>query len=287
VNILVLGGRGMLGRDLVTVLSGRPERHRVTAWDIEDIDIIDKYAVDRALGRDSFEVVVNCAAYTAVDKAEQDKETALAVNARGARNVAAAARAAGSRNVLLSTDYVFDGSKQGAYREDDEPCPANYYGYTKLMGERLTGEVDPDCLIVRTQWLYGAAGKNFVETMLKLAETNKPLSVVDDQQGSPTWTADLARAIALLVEGRCRGIYHVSNAGWTTWCGFARKIFETAQKEIEVIPITTEQFNAPARRPANSIFDMTRLLEDTGYAPPHWTEALGQYLTMRGRKDAR
>jgi dTDP-4-dehydrorhamnose reductase len=277
----------MLGRDLVTVLTGRPDRHTVTAWDIEDIDIIDKDAVDRALARDRFEVVINCAAFTAVDRAEAQKEAALAVNATGAGNIAAAARAAGAVNVLLSTDYVFDGSKKQPYREDDDPCPVNHYGYTKLMGERLVEEADPNCLIVRTQWLYGAAGKNFVETMIELAETKKTLSVVDDQYGSPTWTVDLAQAIALLVEGRRRGIYHVSNAGQTTWCGFARTIFEAEKKEIEVIPITAEQYNAPAKRPANSVFDMTKLLRDTGYAPRHWTEALGQYLAIRKEKSRR
>jgi dTDP-4-dehydrorhamnose reductase len=281
VNILVFGGRGMLGRDLVTVLLGRPAAHRVTAWDIEDIDITDAHAVDRALARDPFDVVINCAAYTAVDRAEQEREAALAVNADGARNVAAAARAAGGRSVLVSTDYVFDGSQERPYREDDEPCPVNYYGYTKLRGERLAADADPDCLIVRTQWLYGAAGRNFVETMLGLAETRTTISVVDDQRGSPTWAADLAQAIARLVEGRCRGVYHVSNAGWTTWCGFARAIFAAAGKEVEIVPITAAQFGAPAPRPANSVFDMTRLLADTGYAPPQWQEALGHYLEAR------
>ncbi len=277
----------MLGRDLVTVLTGRPDRHSVTAWDIEDIDIVDRRAVDRALTRGRFELVINCAAFTAVDRAEQEKETALAVNSTGARNVAAAARVAGSGNVLLSTDYVFDGSKERPYREDDEPSPVNHYGYTKLMGERLAGEADPNCLIVRTQWLYGQAGKNFVETMLKLAETRETLSVVDDQQGSPTWTVDLAQAIALLVERGCRGIYHVSNAGSTTWCDFARTIFEAEEKRIEVIPITSEQYNAPAKRPANSVFDMTKLLKDTGHAPRHWTEALRDYLAIRKEKGHR
>ncbi len=280
-NILVLGGRGMLGRDLVTVLSERPAGHRVTAWDIEDIDITDRSAVDRALARNPFDVVINSAAYTAVDRAEEEKEAALAINADGARNVAAAARAAGSRNVLISTDYVFDGTKQGPYREDDEPCPVSHYGRTKLAGEQMAAEADPDCLIVRTQWLYGAAGKNFVETMLRLAETKSTISVVDDQRGSPTWTVDLSQAIARLVEGRCRGIYHVSNAGWTTWCGFARAIFAAAKKEVEVVPITTAQFGAPAVRPANSVFDMSKLQADTGYAPRQWPEALGDYLAAR------
>jgi len=281
VNILILGGRGMLGLDLAAVLTGRPDEHRVTAWDIEDIDITDGGAVHGALGRGRFDVVINCAAYTAVDNAEKERETALAVNAAGARNVAAAARAAQSRNVLISTDYVFDGSKARPYREDDEPCPVSHYGYTKLMGERLAAEADPDCLIVRTQWLYGVGGKNFVETMLRLAETKTTLSVVDDQHGSPTWAVDLSEAIAALLEKDCRGIYHASNAGQTTWCGFARAIFEAEKMEVEVVPITTEQFNAPAKRPKNSVFDMTRLLKDTGYAPREWTEGLKRYLAAR------
>jgi dTDP-4-dehydrorhamnose reductase len=287
VNILILGGRGMLGRDLAAVLTARPDRHEVTVWDIEDIDITDAAAVGRALGRDRFEVVINCAAFTAVDKAEEQKETALAVNAAGARNVAAGARAAGSRSVLISTDYIFDGSGPRPWREDDEPCPVNYYGYTKLMGERLAREADPDCLIVRTQWLYGAGGKNFVETMLKLAETKKTLSVVDDQHGSPTWAVDLAGAIAALMERRLRGVYHVSNSGQTTWCGFARTIFEAARLDVEVVPITAEQFNAPARRPKNSVFDMGKLIADTGHTPRDWAEALRDYLAARRTDEGR
>lgn len=283
-KILVLGGRGMLGRALVAVLSGRPGQHLVTAWDIEDIDITDRDGVGRALGRDSFEVVINCAAFTAVDKAETERETALAVNGQGAGNVAAAARAAGAESVLLSTDYIFDGTKARPYREDDEPCPVNYYGNTKLVGERLARQADPDCLVVRTQWLYGAGGRNFVETMLLLAETKKTIRVVDDQHGSPTWTVDLAQAIALLVEGGYRGIYHASNAGQTTWCSFAQEIFRTAGKDVEVLPITTGEFNAPAGRPKNSVFDLTRLIGDTGHTPRRWTEALAEYLATRNVK---
>jgi dTDP-4-dehydrorhamnose reductase len=283
VNILVLGGRGMLGRALTAALPQRPVRHRVTAWDIEDIDITDSDGVARALSRDSFEIVINCAAFTAVDLAETDRETALTVNGRGAGNIAAAARAAGAVSVLISTDYVFDGTKRGPYREDDEPCPVNYYGYTKLIGERLAREADPDCLIVRTQWLYGVGGRNFVETMLGLAETKKSVSVVDDQRGSPTWTVDLARVIALLVEGGCRGIYHACNTGETSWRGFAHEIFRAARKDVEVLPITTEQFNAPAGRPKNSLFELSKLIGDTGYTPRHWTEALAEYLETRGK----
>jgi dTDP-4-dehydrorhamnose reductase len=287
VNILIIGGRGMLGRDLETVLLGRPGRHRVTVWDIEDIDITDKKAVHDALDRDRFDIVINCAAYTAVDNAESDREVALAVNAAGAGNVAAAALAARSRSVLISTDYVFDGSTGRPYREDDEPCPINYYGYTKLMGERLAADADPDCLIVRTQWLYGAGGKNFVETMLRLAETKKTIPVVDDQHGSPTWAVDLAGAVAALLEAGCRGIYHASNAGQTTWCGFARAIFEMAKKDVEVTPITTEQYKTPAKRPKNSVFDMAKLIGDTGHMSRDWTEALRDYLAARHIQEGR
>ena len=280
-NILVLGGRGMLGRALAAVLPRRPDRHQVTVWDIQDIDITDRQALGRALKRDSFEVVINCAAFTAVDLAETERDTALAVNGQGAGNVAAAARDKGAAHVLLSTDYVFDGTKEEPYREDDEPFPVNYYGYTKLTGERLARQADPDCLIVRTQWLYGAGGRNFVETMLKLAESKKTISVVDDQRGSPTWTADLAEAIALLVEGGCRGTYHASNAGQTTWCGFAKEIFRATGTNVEVLPITTGQFKAPAARPKNSTFELAKLIGDTGHAPRHWTEALAEYLATR------
>jgi dTDP-4-dehydrorhamnose reductase len=281
VNIIVLGARGMLGSDLVQILEARPEPHRVTAWDIQEIDITDRTALSDKLQATSADVVINCAAYTAVDQAEKERDKAFIVNALGARHVAGCAAQIGARSVLISTDYVFDGTKSAPYREDDRTGPINHYGHTKLMSERFAADADPDCLIVRAEWLYGSGGKNFVEKMLELSRERPTLSVVDDQHGSPTYTRDLALAIATLVEGRHTGTYHVSNSGDTTWYGFARKIFEITGKKIELVPISSEEFKAAARRPKNSVFDMGKLIADAAYRPRPWEEAIREYLSKR------
>lgn len=280
-NIIVLGARGMLGSDLVHVLEARPQPHRVTAWDIQDIDITDRRALSEKFHATPADIVINCAAYTAVDLAEKDRDKAFIINALGARHVAACAAQIGARSVLISTDYVFDGTKAAPYREDDRTGPINHYGHTKLMSERFAADADPDCLVVRAEWLYGTGGKNFVEKMLELSRERSKLSVVDDQHGSPTYTRDLALAITILVEGRHTGTYHVSNSGDTTWYGFAQKIFELTGKTIELVPIRSEEFKAAARRPKNSVFDMGKLIADTDYRPRPWEEAIEEYLSKR------
>ena len=285
-DIVVLGARGMLGRDLVDVLEERPRTHRVTGWDIDEIDITDRRAVAARLRETGADIVINCAAYTAVDKAEVERDKAFRVNALGARHVAACARDIGARSVVISTDYVFDGTKEDPYREDDRSSPVNYYGHTKLMAEWFTLDADPDSLIVRTEWLYGAHGKNFVDTMVKLSGELEKISVVDDQRGSPTYARDLALAITILVEARCRGIYHVSNRGQTTWCAYARTIFRMVDRDIQVLPISSDEYRAPARRPKNSVFDLGKLIGDTGHAPRPWEEALRDYLSTRKEKAA-
>jgi dTDP-4-dehydrorhamnose reductase len=281
VNIIVLGARGMLGTDLVEILEGRPRPPRVTGWDIDEVDITDRAGLAAQLRGTRADVVINCAAYTAVDKAEEEREAAFRINALGARHAAACAAEIGARSVLVSTDYVFDGKKDEPWREDDRPRPINYYGHTKLMAEWFARDADPGCLIVRTQWLYGAFGRNFVETMLALSREHPTISVVDDQHGSPTYARDLALAIAILVEKKKSGVYHVSNSGRTTWCRFAQTIFRTAEQSTEVVPIPTDQYPTPARRPKNSVFDLTKLIADTGHTPRPWEEALGDYLSAR------
>jgi dTDP-4-dehydrorhamnose reductase len=273
--ILVVGANGMLGQDLMSLLG---ERGR--GVDLPAIDITDMVSVQQVLTALKPKVVINCAAYTDVDGCEANVETAMQVNGEGVAFLGLVTRAIGAKLVQVSTDYVFDGSKGSPYKEDDLQQPLNIYGESKLAGE-LNLDINPDNLLVRTQWLYGLHGKNFVETMLKLGQEKTELTVVDDQIGSPTWTMDLARGILALVDKDCRGTYHCANSGHTSWNGFAQAIFEEAGLAVQVLPMTTEQLNRPARRPLYSTLDCSKLVADTGFAPQPWREALTQYLTLR------
>jgi dTDP-4-dehydrorhamnose reductase len=273
--ILVVGCNGMLGRDLMALLG-----ERARGMDIGEIDITDLASVERVLTALRPATVINCAAYTDVDGCETDTETAMQVNGEGVGYLAMVTRTVGATLVQVSTDYVFDGGKGSPYLEDDLPCPLNVYGESKLAGE-MNAAFNPEHLIVRTQWLYGLHGKNFVETMLKLAGEKDQLSVVDDQIGSPTWTVDLAQAIVHLVEHGCRGIYHAANGGFCSWNEFARAIFEETGLAVTVSGMTTEQLNRPARRPLHSTLDCGKLRQDTGVTPRPWREALRAYLRQR------
>ena len=273
--ILVVGANGMLGRDITALLGDRGR-----GVDIDGIDITSLESVERVLTAVRPSVVVNCAAYTDVDGCESNQETAMQVNGEGVAHLAMATRTIGARLVHVSTDYVFDGSKGAPYQEDDAPHPLNVYGESKLAGE-MNAVFNPDHLIVRTQWLYGLHGKNFVETMLRLGAEKDELSVVDDQVGSPTWTVDLGRAILALVEKGRQGVYHVVNDGYCSWNAFARAIFLEAGMSVTVNAMTTEQLNRPARRPLYSPLDCAKLAQDCGYRPQPWLEALRAYLRLR------
>lgn len=273
--ILVVGANGMLGQDLMGLLG---ERGR--GVDLPDIDITDMVSVQQVLTALRPKVVINCAAYTDVDGCESNTETAMQVNGEGVAFLALVTREIGAKLVQVSTDYVFDGSKGSPYREADLQQPLNIYGESKLAGE-LNVDINPDNLLVRTQWLYGLHGKNFVETMLKLGQEKTELTVVDDQIGSPTWTMDLAKGILALVDKDCRGTYHCANSGHTSWNGFAKAIFDEAGLPVQVLPMTTEQLNRPARRPLYSTLDCSKLVADTGFEPQAWHEALKQYLKLR------
>lgn len=273
--ILVVGANGMLGQDLMGLLG---ERGR--GVDLPDIDITDMVSVQQVLTTLRPKVVINCAAYTDVDGCESNTETAMQVNGEGVAFLALVTREIGAKLVQVSTDYVFDGSKGSPYREDDLQQPLNIYGESKLAGE-LNVDINPDNLLVRTQWLYGLHGKNFVETMLKLGQEKSELTVVDDQIGSPTWTMDLARGIIALIDKDCRGTYHCANSGHTSWNGFAKAIFDEAGLPVQVLPMTTEQLNRPARRPLYSTLDCSKLVADTGFESQPWHEALKQYLNLR------
>ena len=273
--ILVVGANGMLGHDLLDILPGE-----VQGIDLPEIDITSLSSVLDVLGRFRPRVVVNAAAYTDVDGCETNRDLAMQVNGEGVAYLALAAREFGAKLVQLSTDYIFDGGKGAPYLEDDPPAPLSVYGESKLAGE-MNARVAADHLIVRTQWLYGLYGKNFVETMLRLGREKEELSVVDDQIGSPTWTVDLARAIAALIEHDCRGTFHAANSGFCSWNEFARSIFAEAGMTVRVSPLTTEQLGRPARRPLYSILDCGKLAQESGFRPQPWQEALRHYLKVR------
>lgn len=269
---LVTGAAGMLGRDVTDLLRSRAED--VTPLARADLDITDAAAVAKAVNAVKPDVVVNCAAWTAVDAAEEHEQEALAINGHGAANIAAACAEAGARLIHPSTDYVFDGHARTPYAEDAPTAPAGAYGRTKLAGEQAVRVALPNAsYIVRTAWLYGAHGKNFVTTMLRLASNGTAPGVVADQHGQPTWTADVAAQIAALIDRSAPpGIYHATSSGQTTWFGFAEEIFrlyhaaashdqnqnqdqKTDPERVLVSPrpITTADYPTPAQRPAYSV----------------------------------
>ncbi|MBU5638647.1 dTDP-4-dehydrorhamnose reductase [Geomonas sp. Red69] len=273
--ILVVGSKGMLGQELMA-LYGDAAR----GVDVDDIDITDLESVQRVLLTLKPSVVINAAAYTDVDGCQSNTELAMQVNGEGVAFLAMISKEIGAKLVQVSTDYIFDGKKGSPYLEDDLAAPLSVYGESKLAGEMNTW-FNPDHLVVRTQWLYGHGGKNFVETMLKLGAEKKELTVVDDQIGSPTWTRDLALAIKALLDKGCQGTYHAANSGFVSWNGFAKEIFRLAGLDVAVLPMTTEQLNRPAPRPLYSTLDCGKLQQDTGFVPQPWQDALKRYLELR------
>lgn len=271
---LVIGSRGQLGTDLMDLLGDK-----AVGLDVPDIDITDLDSVAQAIYEVGPELVVNCAAYTAVDAAESDETTAQAVNGTGAANVAEAA--AQTRLIHVSTDYVFDGTATTPYAENAAPSPRSAYGRTKLFGEQAVLR-HPEAYVVRTAWLYGAAGNNFVKTMLGLEKTRDTLSVVDDQVGQPTWSRDLAAHLILLGSSSAApGIYHGTNSGQTSWYGFTRRIFELAGADPDrVLPTTTDEFPRPAPRPAYSVLGHDRWAQQGLPEMRAWDEALAQALPI-------
>lgn len=269
---LVTGAAGMLGQDLQRVLAGR----EVTSLSRHELDITDRRAViDAVAGHD---VVFNAAAYTNVDGAEEHEDEAYAINAVGAESLALAARQHGARLLTISTDYVFRGDATSPYREDDARDPLNAYGRTKAAGEQLAIEAHPvGTFVVRTAWLYGAGGPNFAATMIRLADSNPTVSVVDDQLGQPTWTADLATRLVELADSDApAGIYHGTSAGRASWFDFARAIFEEAGLDPErVLPTDSTTFVRPAPRPAYSVLGHDGWAR-AGMVPMRdWRSALG------------
>lgn len=275
-RIIITGANGQLGLELSKQLS-RNKEYEVICTDIEELNIVDINSVNKVISKYKPDVVINCAAHTAVDLCETDIENAYKINAIGHRNLAIACEKVNAKFVQVSTDYVFDGNIDRPYREDDNTCPNSIYGSSKLMGEKFTKEFCSRHFIVRTAWLYGE-GNNFVRTMLKLSETNKEINVVNDQFGSPTSTVDLAKAIIELIHTEHYGTYHGTCEGKCSWYDFAQKIFEIRNIDIKVNPVTSEEYKRTAPRPTYSVLDnfMLKLVGLNSFR--NWEDALIEYL---------
>jgi dTDP-4-dehydrorhamnose reductase len=288
-RVLVTGACGMLGRDVTR--AGRRAGHELVGLRHAQLDITDAAAVDAAVADARPDAVVNCAAWTDVDGAEAHREQAHAVNADGAGNLAHAAAAAGTPLVQVSTDYVFDGhpkldsaGRPRPYVESDPPGPRSVYGQTKLAGEQQVLQASPRHAVVRSSWLFGVDGPNFVETMLRLAGERESVQVVTDQVGCPSWTGHLAPALIGLLEREVAGLAHLAGAGAVSWNGFAKEIFRQADLVCRVEPATTAQMARPAPRPAFSALESER--EDLLALPP-WQDGLAGYLAARRMRSSR
>lgn len=274
-KILITGANGQLGSELRNLLDERGVPY--DAFDSKGLDITDKQVVDAKFDALKPAVVYHCAAYTAVDNAEDEgKQANWQVNADGTRNVAEAAKRVGAKLVYISTDYVFDGTNSGEYQVDDPTNPKNEYGKAKLAGEQAVEEMMDDYYIIRTSWVFGKYGKNFVYTMLRLAKTHDKLTVVDDQVGRPTWTRTLAEFMTYLVDHKAPfGIYQLSNEGSCSWYEFAKEILKN--QDVEVAPVPSEAYPQKAYRPRHSIMSLDKA-EGTGFEIISWQEALDKFL---------
>lgn len=271
-KILITGANGMLGQDLCPMLEDCG--YEVIETDIDNLDITNELEVRRVISDVQPDFVIHCAAYTNVDKAEDEPDVANKINTKGAEYLAKACQSIDATLVYVSTDYVFDGTKNTPYQPDDKTNPINVYGESKLNGELTVINNCKKHYITRTSWLYGHHGKNFVETMISLAQQPE-LKVVDDQIGCPTWTVDLSDAIITLIEEEAPyGIYHACGGGQTTWYGFAKEIFKQTGINANILPCTTDEFQRKAKRPKYSVMDNKELLRD-------WKLALQEYIELR------
>ncbi len=275
-KVLVTGASGMLGADVVTV--ARRMSHEVVGFDRDELDITNPARVERAIARERPGAVINCAAWTAVDAAEESEAEAEQVNGEGAGFVADAAAKAGASVIYPSTDYVFDGTKKGPYTEADETNPLNAYGRTKLAGERATAHFNRNSFVVRTSWLFGPGKGNFVETMLRLGQTGGPVVVVHDQVGCPTYTGHLAVGLVRLLDSPKYGVHHMAGGGSCSWYEFAMEIFRQAEVVTRVMATTSEMMERPAKRPANSVLASGR---EAPIQLPAWERGLSDYLARR------
>lgn len=275
-KILVTGVSGQLGYDVERELERRGIEHLGTSS--KELDITDWEAAERLIETYRPDAVIHCAAYTKVDLAEDEPERCWAVNTDGTRNVAAACRKTGAKLLYISTDYVFPGTGERSYETGDPTGPVNTYGRSKLAGELAVQSLLEKYFIVRISWVFGKNGNNFVKTMLRLAETRAELSVVCDQIGSPTYTADLAPLLCDIVQTERYGVYHATNEGTCAWSEFAEAIFALADKRVAVHPIPTSAYPTKAARPLNSRLSKERLHSNGFQALPEWKDALARYL---------
>lgn len=273
---LITGARGLLGSALSKVLAHQGIEYRALAK--SDLDVTDRYATERCISAENPHIVFHCAAFTNVDMAESERNTSFAVNAGGASNVAEACKAVESRMVFFSTDYVFDGTKRTPYSTNDKPDPLSAYGESKLAGENAVVASGVDALLIRTSWLYGAVGENFVRTVIQRAREGRPLQLVDDQTGSPTWAEHVAELTLDLVNHRASGAYHVTNSGEATWYDLGRVALSISGLHSEIEPISTEDWGAPAPRPRYSVLDSSKVEAFLGRKMTPWREALKKFL---------
>lgn len=286
-NILVTGCRGQLGTEIQKIAAS-DTLHQWHFTDVDTLDICDSNAVENAFESRQINVCINCAAYTAVDKAEDEPELAHKINALAPQILAKTCKKHNALLVHVSTDYVFDGNGSSPYREDDQVCPQSVYGSTKAEGEKLIHESGCNYFIVRTAWLYSATGKNFVKTMLMLADTRDEINVVADQKGTPTWAFDLAEMLVHLINQNgtkpVQETFHFTNTGIITWYDFTVAIMKIAGKTCKVNPITTDQYPAKAHRPAYSVLDKSKIMAYTGRQIPYWRDSLVKCIEELSRK---
>lgn len=278
-NILITGCNGQLGNE-IQLLQAQYAQHTWFNTDVNELDITDKAAIERFVEANEIDGIVNCAAYTAVDKAESDPQLARKLNAEAPAFLAEVVGKRGGWMVQVSTDYVFNGTKHTPYVETDEPCPNSVYGQTKLEGEQAVSKLCPNAMIIRAAWLYSEFGNNFVKTMIRLGREREQLGVIFDQVGTPTYAHDLATAIMTAIDkGIKPGVYHFSNEGVTSWYDFTKSIHRLSGiNTCQVSPLHTAEYPTPACRPAYSVLDKTKIKAAYGIEIPHWEESLAKCI---------
>ena len=279
-NILDTGSTGQLGSDVVKELLKRG--YSTLSPNRSELNLCSEDNIRNYILNSNCEAIVHCAAYTQVDKAEDEKDLCIKINATATKHIAKCAKILDIPMIYISTDYVFDGTKDGKYTENDETNPINIYGESKLAGEKYVQEILDKYYIVRTSWVFNINGKNFIETMLRLSKANNQLSIVNDQIGSPTYTKDLSRLLVDMLETSKYGLYHATNEGYCSWYEFANTIFKLANINIDIKAINSNEYASRAKRPMNSKLSKDKLIE-YGFKPlPHWEDALKDYLIRRG-----
>lgn len=280
-KILVTGAHGQLGTEL-NFLSSLLENHQFIFVGQNDLDITDADAVNNFFSKEKYTAVINCAAYTAVDKAETEKEIAFKVNANGAGNLAVACKQVNAKFIHFSTDFIFDGTNSVPYKEEDKSNPLSVYGESKLTGEEQVLLNNPDTILIRASWVYSSFGNNFVKTILKLCKERESLNVIYDQTGTPTYARDLAAAVLKIVQSKewKPGIYNYSNEGVASWYDFAVAIRDIAGLRTKILPIETSQYPTPAERPKYSVLNKKKIKETFGLEIPYWRESLEKCISL-------